>query len=129
MRKYLMGATLVKGLSVGMMAYKSLLLSIKDQFLVGPNVSLDVIRFMEREGQLIDKWLSTFRPGHEFAYTEIEKEDREFLRYVATITLSMSESIIQRFKAHFPESQIKQLEDLRRVMKESLEGVHLEIER
>ncbi|MCS7142740.1 MAG: hypothetical protein NZ920_02950 [Aigarchaeota archaeon] len=127
MRKYIMGATLVKALLIGISAYKTMLIGIKENFLAGHNVSVDLVRSVEREAQLIEKWGKAFSPGHEYVYTQIGSEDREFLRHVAESTLKMVEVINERVKSKSPDIQMRQLEDLERALRDALESVHLEV--
>ena len=127
MRTYLIGATTVKALVTGAELYKSFLANVATHFLSGFNVSRDVVSAIEEEAKRIEKWLNSFRPGHEFAYESLSEDDRAFLRHLATLLLCTVEKTLERYAAMYQNVNFKELEELKKKLQEALESVHLEV--
>lgn len=129
MRTFIISATTVKALIIGLETYRTMLLRTAEGFLAGYSVGREVKDAVAQELTLVDEWLKRLRFGHEYPYTTLSEDERVFLRHIANYVHEGLRLAGERLASRWEGVEFKQIDELVKRLEEELEGPHLGVKK
>ncbi|MEM0481692.1 MAG: hypothetical protein QXM16_02245 [Nitrososphaerota archaeon] len=120
--KYIIGATDVKIISLGLSLYRELLLETARRFLSGYNVSYELKEAIHREVEVLENLLNNMRPEAEFVLQNPDEETKQLLLSGCKIFATVFETVKARLAQRGVRLDIKELDYLEKRIKDLLES-------
>lgn len=122
MRKYVIGATDVKIITLGLSLYRDSLLEIARRFLSGYNVSYELKEAVHREVEGLEKLLSQMNPETEFILIDPDEQTKRVLQSGCKIFAGVFEEVKRRLAERVKNLDSKELDYLEKRLKGLLES-------
>ncbi|MEM3155489.1 MAG: hypothetical protein QW668_02480 [Nitrososphaerota archaeon] len=122
MKKYIIGATDVKIITLGLSIYREALLETARRFLSGYNVSHELKEAIHREVQALEELLSKMIPDSEFVLTSPDKETRSILMSGCRVFSEVFELVKSRLSEKVEKLDSKEIDYLEKRLKDLLES-------
>ncbi len=122
MRKYIIGATDVKIVTLGLSLYRELLLETARRFLSGYNVSYELKEAIHREVEALENLLNNMNPETEFVLHNPDEETKQVLLSGCKVFATLLETVKARLTRRGVRLDIKELDYLEKRLKGLLES-------
>ncbi|MCS7146476.1 MAG: hypothetical protein RMJ28_00785 [Nitrososphaerota archaeon] len=122
MKKYVIGATDVKIITLGLSLYRDSLLEVARRFLSGYNVSYELKEAVHREVEALEKLLSQMSPETEFTLNNPDDQTKRVLISGCRIFAGVYEEVKKRLAERVGKLDSKELDYLEKRLKGLLES-------
>jgi hypothetical protein len=120
--KYIIGATDVKIISLGLSLYRELLLETARRFLSGYNVSYEVKEAIHMEVEALENLLNNMRPETEFVLQNPDEATKQVLLSGCKVFAAVFEVVKARLAQRGVRTDIKELDYVEKRLKDLLES-------
>lgn len=122
MRKYIIGATDVKLITLGLTLYRETTVETARRFLSGYNVSLELKQAIHKEVEVVENLLKMMNLESEFVLSEPDEETIKILQSGCRIFAAVFEEVKKRLSERVGELESREIDYLEKKLKALLES-------
>jgi len=112
--KYILGATDVKIIAIGLTIYREALLEVARNFLSGYNVSREVKEAVHSETQMVEELLGKMNPESEYVIEDPDEKTRLLIQTGFRLFGEIFEEFKQRLKLHTQDIDSREMDYVER---------------